>query len=266
MLFYQIPCTMVGIFFVLEILGDAGGYDQIRQSQSAVVLKLGLGLKVQHIARGWLAKRQLRRLSLRQATSLIRGSPEAIKTMGLPQWQGWAAVHSANGFKDYSGALSTVYISSCDNNNVGGPNILDLATHMAKYQPVLIELQVRAALEQATLLIQGSPEAIMTMGLPQWQGWAAVHSVNGIKDYSRALSTVYVSCCHKNTDGVPNILDLATHMAKYQPILTEPLVKKVLKKVLKILSGNAGGSGENCESQSELNYIRGGGCETQDGN
>ncbi len=66
--------------------------------------------------------------------------------------------------------------------------------------------------------------------------------------------------------GVPNIIDLATHMAKYQPILTELLVKKVLKKVLKILSGNAGGSGENCESQSELNYIRGGGRETQDGN
>ena len=81
-----------------EILGDAGGSDQICQSQSAVVLKLGLGLKVHRIARGWLARRQLWRLSLRQATSLIRGSPEAIKTMGLPQWQGWAAVHSANGF------------------------------------------------------------------------------------------------------------------------------------------------------------------------
>jgi hypothetical protein len=63
--------------------------------------------------------------------------------MGLPQWQGWAAVHIANGFKDYSGALSTVYVSRCDIKNVGEPNIVDLATHMAKYQPVLTELQVR---------------------------------------------------------------------------------------------------------------------------
>ena len=30
-------------------------------------------------------------------------------------------------------------------------------------------------------------------------------------------------------------------------------------------AGNAKGSGENCESRSELNLIRGGGCETQDG-
>ncbi len=57
------------IFF--EILEDAGGSDQIRKSQSAVVLKLGLGLKVQRIAPGWLARRQLRRVRLRQATSLI---------------------------------------------------------------------------------------------------------------------------------------------------------------------------------------------------
>ncbi len=121
-----------------EILVDAGGSDQIRQSQSAVALKLGLGFKVQRIARDWLARRQLRHLCLRQATSLIRGSPEAIETMGLPQWQGWAAVHSANGFKDYSGALSTVYVSRCDNKNVGRPNTVDLATHMANYQPVLI--------------------------------------------------------------------------------------------------------------------------------
>ncbi len=54
--------------------------------------------------------------------------------MGLPQWQGWAAVHSVNGFKDYSGGLSTVYVSCCDNKNVGGPNIVDLAIHMANYQ------------------------------------------------------------------------------------------------------------------------------------
>ncbi len=30
-------------------------------------------------------------------------------------------------------------------------------------------------------------------------------------------------------------------------------------------AGNVGGSGENCESQSKLNHIRGGGRETQDG-
>jgi hypothetical protein len=105
-----------------------------------------LGLKVQRIVRGWLARRQLRRVRLwqvHQATSFIRGSPEAIKTMGLPQWQGWAAVHIANGFKNYSGALNTVYVSRCDIKNVGGPNIMDLATHMAKYQSVLTELQVR---------------------------------------------------------------------------------------------------------------------------
>ncbi len=33
------------------------------------VLKLGLGLKVQRIARGWLARRQLQHLRLRQATA-----------------------------------------------------------------------------------------------------------------------------------------------------------------------------------------------------
>jgi hypothetical protein len=103
------------IFF--EILGDAGGFDQICQSQSA---------KVRDNTDSW-------RPALEQATSLIRGSPEAIVTMGpLPQWQGWAAVHSANGFKDYSGALGTVCVSRCDNNNGGKPNIVDLATHMAK--------------------------------------------------------------------------------------------------------------------------------------
>ncbi len=254
---------------IFEILGDAGGSDQIRKSQSA-------GLKVQRIARGWLARRQLWRLRLRQAISLIRGSPKAIETMGLLQWQGWAAVHSANGFKDYSRALSTVYVSRCDNKNVGRPNIVDLATHMANYQPVLIELQVRGTVyvsrchkntdgrpnivNLATDMAKDIQKLIMTMGLPQWQGWASVHSANRFKDYSRALSTVYVSCCHKNTDGGPNIVDLATHMAKYQLVLTELQVKKVLE-----LSENAGGSGENCESLSELNHIRGGGCETQDG-
>ncbi len=81
------------IFF--EILGDAGGSDQIQKSQSA-------GLKVQSIARGWLPRKHFRRLRLRQATTVIRGSPKAITMMGLPQWQGWAAVQSVNGFKDYS--------------------------------------------------------------------------------------------------------------------------------------------------------------------
>ena len=109
-------------------------------------------------------------------------------------------------------------------------------------------------------LIRGSPEAIVMMGAPQWQGWAAVNSANGFKDYSRALSTVCVSRCHNNTDGGPHIVDLATHMAKYQPVLTELQYEAVPE-----FSGNAGGSSENCGSQSELNHIRGVGCETQDG-
>ena len=60
------------IFF--EILGDAGGSDQIQKSQSA-------GLKVQRIARGWLARKHYLRLCLRQATSLIQRSPEGITKM-----------------------------------------------------------------------------------------------------------------------------------------------------------------------------------------
>ncbi len=110
-----------------------------------------------------------------------------------------------------------------------------------------------------------------------------------------------VSGYHKNTDGGPNIVDLATHMAKYQPVLTklQVRVKHVLLKLglgLKVqriawgwlarrqlrrlhlrqaktpylntapdTTGNARGSNENCESQSELNHVRGGGRETQDG-
>ncbi len=100
----------------------------------------------------------------------------------------------------------------------------------------------------------------MTTDQLQWQGWAAVHSANGFKDYSRALSTVYVSRCHENTDGGHFIVDLATHMAKYQPVLTELQNEKVFG-----FSGNAGGSGENCGFQFELNHIREGGRETQDG-
>ena len=177
--------------------------------------------------------------------------------MGLPQWQGWGAVHSVNGFKDYSGGLSTVYVSRCDNKNVGGPNIVDLATHMANYQPVLIELQVRGSVyvsrchkktdgrpnivNLATHMAKDLQKLIMTMGLPQWQGWAAVHSANGFKDDSRALSTVYVAFCHENTDGRPNIVDVATHMAKYQLVLIE-----LQNEFFFEFSGNAGGSGENC--------------------
>ena len=83
------------------------------------------------------------RLRLRQATTLIQESPEDIRKMSLPQWQDWAVLHSVKGFKDYSGGLSIVYVSHCDNKNVGRPNIVDLAIHMAKYQSVLTELQVR---------------------------------------------------------------------------------------------------------------------------
>ena len=88
-----------------EILGDAGGSDQIRQSQSA---------KVRDNTDSW--RESYSTPALEQATSLIRGTPEAIMTMGLPQWQGWASVHSANKFKDYSRALSTVYVSRCHKN------------------------------------------------------------------------------------------------------------------------------------------------------
>jgi hypothetical protein len=73
------------------------------------------------------------------------------------------------------------------------------------------------------------------MSAPQWQSWAAVYSANGFKDYSRALSTVYVSRCQYNTDGGPHIVDLATHMAKYQLVLTELQYETVPE-----FSGNAG--------------------------
>ena len=95
------------------------------------------------------------RLCLRQATTLIQGSPEDIRKMGLPQWEGWVAVHSANGFKDYSGALSTVYASRYDNKNVGRSNIVNLATHMAKYQSVLTELQVRVKKLKVQRIVRG---------------------------------------------------------------------------------------------------------------
>ena len=74
---------------------------------------------------------------------------------GLPQWQGWAVVHSANGSKDYSGALSIVYVSRYDNKNVGRSNISDLATHMANYQPVLTELQVRVKKLKVQRIVRG---------------------------------------------------------------------------------------------------------------
>ncbi len=136
------------------------------------------------------------------------------------------------------------------------------------------------------LMVKDLQKLIMTMGLPQWQGWASVHSANRFKDYSRSLSIVYVSCCHKNTDGGRNvshcrkntdgglnIVDVASHMAKYQPVLTELQVSVKafdsdtaldLNTTLDTVR-NAGGSGENCESQSNLNHIRGGGSESQDG-
>jgi hypothetical protein len=126
--------------------------------------------------------------------------------MGLPQWQGWAAVHIANGFKDYSGALSTVYVSRCDIKNVGGPTIVDLATHMAKYQPVLTELQVRVK------RLKG--------------GWLARRQLWCLRLWQ--VTAPYLNTAPDTT-------------------------------------GNARGSGKNCESQSKLSHIRGGGSETQDG-
>jgi len=113
-------------------------------------------------------------------------------------------------------------------------------------------------------------------GLPQWQGWAVVHSANGSKDYSGALSTVYVSRYDNKNVGRLNIVDLATHMAKYQSVLTELQVR--VKKCLRLLqvtapylnmapgtTTNASGSGKSGESQSNLTHLRGGGSETQDG-
>ena len=99
---------------------------------------------------------------------------------------------------------------------------------------------------------------IMTMGLLQWIGSASVHSANRFQDYSRSLSIVYVShdgcnvsCYRENTDGGLNIVELATHMAKYQAVLTELQVR------VKVV--------DPCESQSTLSHLRGGGSETQDG-
>ena len=93
--------------------------------------------------------------------------------------------------------------------------------------------------------------------------------------------------------GGPNIVDLATHMAKYQPVLTELQVRVKRLKVQHIAWGwlarrqlqclrlqqatapylntatdttrNTSGSGENGESQSNVSHLRGGGSETQDG-
>jgi hypothetical protein len=85
----------------------------------------------------------------------------------------------------------------------------------------------------------------MTMGPLQWIGSASVHSANRFQDYSRSLSIVFVS-----HDGC-NIDELATHMAKYQAVLTELQVR------VKVV--------DPCESQSTLSHLRGGGSETQDG-
>jgi hypothetical protein len=104
--------------FEIDRKGNSG--DQIQKSQFA-------GLKVQRIARGWLARKHYKRLRLQKV----------IMTMGPLQWIGSASVHSANRFQDYSRSLSIVYVSH------DGCNIDELATHMAKYQAVLTELQVR---------------------------------------------------------------------------------------------------------------------------
>ncbi len=60
-----------------------------------------------------------------------------------------------------------------------------------------------------------------------------------------------VSRCCKNTDDRLYIDELATHMAKYQAVLTELQVR------VKVV--------DPCESQSNLSFLRGGGSETHDG-
>jgi hypothetical protein len=131
--------------------------------------------------------------------------------MGLPQWQGWAVVHIANGFKDYSRALNTLYVSCCDIKNVGGPNIVALATHMAKYQLVLTELQVRVKKLKVQRIV--------------W-GWLARRQLRCLR-----LWQVTAPCLNTAPDT----------------------------------TGNTSGSGKNCEFQSKLSHIRGGGSETKDG-
>ncbi len=100
-----------------------------------------------------------------------------------------------------------MYISHCDNKNVGGPNIVDLATHMAKYQPVLTELEVRVKKLKVQRVVRG---------------WLARRQL-------RCLRLWQLTGPYLNTP----------------PDTAE----------------NVGGSGENCESQSNLSHIRGGGSE-----
>jgi hypothetical protein len=141
--------------------------------------------------------------------------------MGLPQWQGWAAVHSANGFKDYSGALSTVYVSCCDNKNVGRPNILDLAT-----QPESLGNAGGSGQNCVSQADKTFCESLRNVGTSDQlddrdsdqisQTQSAVTS----PEFFVATDMATDTAMDKNTDGRPNIVDLATHMAKYQPVLT----------------------------------------------
>ncbi len=48
-----------------------------------------------------------------------------------------------------------MYVRYCDNKNVGRPNIVDLAIHMAKYQSVLTELQVRVKKLKVQRIVRG---------------------------------------------------------------------------------------------------------------
>jgi hypothetical protein len=100
-----------------------GTSDQIQKSQFA-------GLKVQRIARGWLARKHFLRLRLQSGGLTVQRIA-----------RGWLARKHYKRLRLQkvinSRSLSIVYVSH------DGCNIDELATHMAKYQAVLTELQVR---------------------------------------------------------------------------------------------------------------------------
>ena len=95
--------------------------------------------------------------------------------MGPLQWIRSASVHSADRFQDYSRSLSIVYVSHdrcnvsrCHKNTDGGLNIDELAIHMAKYQAVLTELQVRVKMQKsqfAGLKVQRIARGVLRLSL-----------------------------------------------------------------------------------------------------